>query len=407
MGAGMVGVSTALQLQKRGRDVVLVDRQPAGEATSYGNAGIIQAEAVVPYMLPMDAIKLLKIALNRTSDAHVHYKSVAKFAPWLARYGLNSFEKSVKRTTEANVPLIAKTVSEHETLMKEAGMTGLLRRTGFLKIYRDTADLEAEEKANEIFRERYGVNFEVLNPDTLAELEPHLSDDLVGGVYYPDPASVSNPSALAKGYADLFKANGGRFITADARTLEERPAGGWQIKTVDGPLSAENAVLSLGPWSAELLGGLGVKLPLAPKRGYHMHYSSKGNATLGRPVVDVEHGYVMTQMDQGIRLTTGAEFADRDAPATPKQLAMVEPHARALFPLDERRNPEPWMGARPCFPDMLPAIGPVPRKPGLWANFGHHHLGLTLGPVTGRLVSEMILGEQPFSDPTPYSVDRY
>ncbi|MEO1694615.1 MAG: FAD-binding oxidoreductase [Pseudomonadota bacterium] len=407
LGAGMVGVCTALHLQKRGRDVVLIDRQPAGEGTSFGNAGIIQAEGIVPYMLPLDALRLFQMLLNRRDEAHVHYRALAAFAPWLARYGLNSFDKAITRTSNANVPLIERCVSEHEALMTEASTVGMMRRTGFLKVFRDTGDLEAAETADTVFAERYGINFEVINPDRLSDMEPHLSDDLVGGIWYPDPVSLGDPSAAVKAYADLFRTNGGRFLTADARTLQERAAGGWQIKTVDGPIEADHAVLTLGPWSADLLSNFGVDVPLAPKRGYHMHYTVKGNATLQRPVVDTDHGYVLTTMTDGIRLTTGAEFAARDAKPTPKQLAQVEPHARALFPLEDRIAPEPWMGARPCLPDMLPMIGPVPRKPGLWANFGHHHLGLTLGAVSGRLIADLVTGEAPFADPAPYRVDRF
>ena len=138
-----------------------------------------------------------------------------------------------------------------------------------------------------------------------------------------------------------------------------------------------------------------------------MHYRAKGNATLNRAVLDTDNGYVLAPMRKGIRLTTGAEFARRDAPKTPVQLDKVEPAAKKLFPLEDRVDAEPWLGARPCLPDMLPAIGPIPGNPGLWADFGHHHLGFTLGPVTGRLVSELVTGASPFTDPTPYRPARF
>ena len=143
------------------------------------------------------------------------------------------------------------------------------------------------------------------------------------------------------------------------------------------------------------------------KRGYHMHYRPAGNAVLNHTVLDAENGYVLAPMARGIRLTTGAEFADRDAPPTPVQIARTEPHARKLFPLDGQLDPKPWMGSRPCTPDMLPIIGPAPNHKGLWFAFGHAHHGLTLSAVTGRLLAEMITGEEPFTDPTPYRVDRF
>jgi D-amino-acid dehydrogenase len=146
---------------------------------------------------------------------------------------------------------------------------------------------------------------------------------------------------------------------------------------------------------------------MAVKRGYHLHYRAEGNAALARPVLDEEGGYVITPMQRGIRLTTGVEFARRDAPKTPVQLKRTEALARGLFPLGGRVDPEPWMGARPVFPDSRPVIGPAPRHKDLWLAFGHQHLGFTLGPATGRLLAELMTGEKTFIDPTPFSVERF
>jgi D-amino-acid dehydrogenase len=179
------------------------------------------------------------------------------------------------------------------------------------------------------------------------------------------------------------------------------------LKGDDGPLETREAVLALGPWSDDVFRPLGYRIPLAVKRGYHMHYRAEGNAVLNHPVLDTDGGYVLAPMSRGIRLTTGAEFAPRDAAPTPVQLARTEPAAREIFPLGERVDPEPWMGRRPCLPDMRPVIGPAARHPGLWFAFGHNHHGFTLGPVTGRLLAEMMTGERPFTDPKPYRADRF
>jgi D-amino-acid dehydrogenase len=182
---------------------------------------------------------------------------------------------------------------------------------------------------------------------------------------------------------------------------------GWKGATRDGWVSAPDVVVALGAWSDTVTRPQGLKLPLGVKRGYHMHYRAEGNATLSRPVIDTSIGYAMTQMTRGIRVTTGAEFATRDAPPNPVQVDRVEPLARAAFPLAERIDPEPWLGRRPCLPDMLPVIGGAAGKKGLWMNFGHHHLGFTLGPVTGRLLAEMMTGEAPLTDPHPYRAERF
>jgi D-amino-acid dehydrogenase len=165
--------------------------------------------------------------------------------------------------------------------------------------------------------------------------------------------------------------------------------------------------VALGPWSPDVLEPLGIKVPLGIKRGYHRHFDAKGNASLTRPVIDTEIGYALTPMEQGIRLTTGAEFASRDAPPTPVQFDRLMPYAKELFPLGEPNEAEPWLGRRPNMPDSLPVLGRAPGQNGLWLAFGHGHWGLTLGPVTGRLIADMMTGATPFADPAPYRAERF
>jgi D-amino-acid dehydrogenase len=179
------------------------------------------------------------------------------------------------------------------------------------------------------------------------------------------------------------------------------------VETDEGALDATQCVVALGPWASDLLDRLGLKLPLAVKRGYHRHFRAEGNAGLARPVLDAEVGYLITPMEQGIRITTGAEFAARDAPPTPIQFSRITPRARELFPLGEPAEARIWLGSRPCFPDSRPVIGRAPGLAGLWLAIGHAHWGLTLGPATGRLIAEMIVGEGPFCDPTPYRAERF
>jgi D-amino-acid dehydrogenase len=207
-------------------------------------------------------------------------------------------------------------------------------------------------------------------------------------------------------YAGLFIKRGGRLVAGDARTLGASGQS-WTVATAEGPLAAQEAVVALGAWSNDIFRPLGYRFPLGVKRGYHMHYSARGDAVLSRPVNDAEFGYVLAPMTQGIRLTTGAEFARRDDPPSSAHLDRLEPLARVLFPLAERREAAPWLGRRPCLPDMLPIIGPAARHKGLWFDFGHHHLGLTLGPISGRLLAEMMTGETPSLDPTPFSGARF
>jgi D-amino-acid dehydrogenase len=406
LGAGMVGVSAALHLQQRGRSVVLIDRRGPGEETSYGNSGIIQREGVVPYPFPRDVRLLARYAFNLLPESNLHWSALPSIAPWLYRYWRASTPEEVAKTARGARPLVERCIVEHEALMEEAGLLGLVRRTGYMRVYRSGAVLEQALTRQREDREVYGVNYEALDAARLTELEPHLKNGIAGGVLMPDPVSVSDPGALVQGYARLFTERGGRFLEAEAQGLEQ-VSKGWSVATSRGSVNAGAVVLALGPWSDDLFRPFGYRFPLGVKRGYHQHFKALGNATLNRPVLDAENGYLLAPMTRGIRLTTGAEFALRDAPSTPVQLERVTPLAREVFPLGDKAEPGFWMGSRPCLPDMLPIIGRAPRHHGLWFDFGHHHLGFTLGPISGRLLAELMTGEAPFTDPAPYRAERF
>ncbi len=406
LGAGMVGISAALHLQKRGRTVALIDRRGAAEETSYGNGGIIQREGVVPYMFPRELGTILHYALNRAPEAVYHLSALPTVAPWLFRHWLASTPEGKAASARALRPLVEHCISEHEPFLTEAGVMALVRRTGYLKLYRTEAKLAEVIAVQEKERVEYGVSAVTVGKSEIAALEPHLRDGFAGGIHMLDPISVSDPGAVGKAYNDLFVRKGGRFLEGDARSLESTSAG-WRIATRDGWWEGSEVVVALGPWSDDVLRPLGYRFPLGWKRGYHMHYRADGNAALNRPVVDGENGFALMSMSKGVRLTTGAEFALRDAPKTPVQIERTERLAREVFPITERLEPEPWLGRRPCLPDMLPVIGPAGRHKGLWLSFGHHHLGFTLGPVSGRLLAEMMTGETPFTDPTPYRAARF
>jgi D-amino-acid dehydrogenase len=406
LGAGIIGVSAALHLQARGRSVAIVDRSGAAASeTSYGNTGIIQAEAVFPYMFPRKIGEIAIAALNRDPRAQIRYAALPSIAPWVLRYFLASSPQGRSSSAEAARPLVAAALPEHRALAAAAGAESLLRNEGWIKIYRTERGREAVLADIEELRP-FGVATRLLDREALTAMEPHLTPAAAGGVHFSDPATTSDPGALVNSYASLFIKRGGRLLAGDARRLAASGEG-WTVETTEGSLTAREAVVALGVWSSEVLAPLGYRFPLGVKRGYHMHYGATGNATLSRPVNDGEFGYVLTPMTRGIRLTTGAEFARRDDPPSSAHLDRLEPSARTLFPLAERREPQPWLGRRPCLPDMLPIIGPALRHKGLWLDFGHHHLGLTLGPISGRLLAEMMTGEKPSLDPSRFSGARF
>ena len=405
LGAGIVGTSIALHLAKRGLGVALVDRRAPGEETSYGNAGVIEGNTIFPPAFPSDPIALLRVALKRAPEANYHLSFLPQVVPWLMQFRAASQPQRLIETARLMRPLFARALAEHETLLAESGATRFLRKQGWLKLYRSRRAFEAL-KSELALAQEFGIPYRALDTDGARELEPSLAPVFRHAVYWERAASVTNPLAVTQAYAARFCALGGVVMRADARSLR-RVNAHWRLETPEGPLDADHAVVALGPFAPDMLGPLGLKLPLGLKRGYHHHYRGSGNAALSRPVVDIENGYCLAPMEQGIRLTTGAEFAARDAPPTPVQFERLLPAARGLFPLGGPLEPSPWMGSRPCFPDSRPVIGPAPGQQGLWLAYGHAHWGLTLGAATGRLLAEMMTGATPFCDPAPFGAERF
>ena len=405
LGAGIVGTSIAVHLAKRGLAVALVDRGSPGQGTSYGNAGIIEGNTIFPPAFPRQWTELLRIALKRSTLANYQLSFLPKVAPWLASFYAASRPVRLIETARLMRPLMARAVAEHQALSLEAGAERYFRRTGWLKLYRSDAGFAAQARELALAKE-FGIANVALDGDGAHALEPSLNPVFRHAVHWTGAVSISNPLALTRAYAARFTALGGAVFSGEARSLH-RADGHWRIDTAAGPVDAGDVVVALGPWAPDVLGPLGIELPLAVKRGYHRHFRAEGNAALSRPVLDAENGYCLAPMEQGIRITTGVEFAPRDAPPTPVQLDRLLPAARQLFALGEPVEPQPWLGARPCFANSRPVIGHAPGHRDLWLAYGHGHWGLTLGPATGRLIAEMMTGATPFCDPASFSADRF
>ncbi len=404
LGAGIVGVTLALKLQDLGHQVMLVDRGTPGAGTSFGNAGLIERSSVFPYAFPRDLRTLLAYALQRKPAAHYHWQALPSLMPWLGAYWRHSSPQYYPAAISGALPLIEHSWSEHEPLIEAAGAASLVNHHGWIKVWRTDDSEQASLLQAEQSRD-YGLNVRVLSREQLHAREPGLAQEIRGGVHYPESRQIQDPQDLTTAYLRLFERRGGIFAQADARSLEFQ-AHRWHVQTHNGPASAPQVAVALGPWGEELARRLGYRLTMGVKRGYHMHFGSE-ISPLTHVIVDVDHGYALAPMKKGIRLTTGAEFTHRDAPPTPVQLGLLEPIARRLHPLGKALDAAPWMGSRPCTSDMLPVIGPAPAHKGLWFCFGHAHHGLTQAASGGRLLAEMISGRDTYADPTPYRVDRF
>lgn len=404
LGAGMAGVGTALHLQGRGWSVALVDRQAPGLETSYGNAGIIQSEAVEPYAMPRDWATLVAIATGRSNDVHYDLRALPHHFGPLLRYWWHSAPSRHAVLSRAYAGLIARAAAEHGQLITEAGAESFVSREGFRILHREPRAMDEAVAEAEKLRTRYGVRSRALSSAELGNAEPVLKETGVGAIHRQDPWSIRDPGGLVQSYADLFGQRGGVVHHGDAESLRQTPIG-WSVRTADGTIDAAAAVVALGPWSPAILRPLGYRFPMVRKRGYHRHW--RAVRTLSMPLMDAAHGYVMAPMAKGLRITTGAELSAPDAGQSPVQLERAEEAARGLLDLGSPHENRPWLGTRPCMPDMLPVIGEATLHPGLWLQFGHGHQGFTLGPATGRLLAEMMSGETPFVPAAPFRPGRY
>lgn len=406
LGAGIAGVSAALHLQQAGFDVALVDRHSHCRGASFGNAGIIQAEAMRPYAMPRGFSVLRALTLFGGNDVRLSFTALPRLAGPLVRYWWHSAPRRHAALSKHYATLVARATGEHAPLIEASGAEALIRRDGFRYVFRSQAALEGELREAAALARDFGVAIRAMTAADLAAAEPGLGRPLAGAIHWLDPWTVGDPGALVAAYTDLFVRRGGTFAQGDALTLAPRARAGWTVATDDGAAEGGAAVVALGALSPRLLRRFGLRIPLIPKRGYHRHFpDAAGRVDL--PFLDAERGYVAAPMTRGLRLSTGADLALPNARHNHIQLRRAEAAARELIDLGAPEETAPWQGVRPCMPDMLPVVGEVLPGRDLWANFGHGHQGLTLGPVTGRLLAELMTGAPPLADPAPFSPRRF
>ncbi|MDR6873472.1 D-amino-acid dehydrogenase [Bosea sp. BE125] len=404
LGAGMVGVSCALALQKRGFTVTLLDRRAPGQETSYGNAGVLARSSIVPLNNPGLWSKLASYLGNSHPALNLDWRRALTRPGWLLRFLWESRPSQAAARIAALDSLTASTVTRHRELMAAAGVSHRLRETGTLKLWRGE-DGHAAALAEQDFLKQHGIASEVLDRQGISALEPALKPIFPAGLLTPSNASVDSPGAVTAAYAALFAQRGGRIEQAEIRALT-RKSDGWQVETDKGAYEAALAIVALGPWSGDLLAPLGLNPRLDVERGYHRHLRPEAGAALSRPVFDVDGAYFMAPMEQGYRVTSGVDLSLRDAPDNHRQIDQATASAREAFPFEEVVG-ETWRGCRPTLPDSLPMIGEAPRHPGLWLAFGNQHIGFSTGPITGEIIAALICSETPPADPKPFAPGRY
>lgn len=390
LGAGIVGVCCALELQRRGMRVTLVDRQDPGRETSSGNAGVLARSSLMPFNHPGLWSQLPRLLKNDTVQFRYRPRYLAKNLGWAARFLLNARPAVFRETVQALDGLIRLSAPEHLKLLEAAGARHRLRDTGWVFLYRSEAAWNGSALARTTFA-RHQVPTQILSPAELAEMEPALSPIFHRALWIQGSYSVDDPHEVVAAYARLLVQSGGAFKRFGATAIR-RDGQRWTVQgdRDSGSLTADQLVVALGPWSKSLLKTTDIDLPMAFERGYHMHYRGTDGARVSRPVYDTGGGYVLSPMAGGLRLTTGVELDDCEAPARPAQLALAESRAREAFPLGERLDPAAWLGRRPTLPDSRPMIGEAPRRPGLWLALGHQHIGFSTAPGTAKILGELM-----------------
>jgi D-amino-acid dehydrogenase len=405
VGAGIVGVSCALHLQHDHHAVTLLDPRAPGTATSFGNAGAIVTGAVVPNSTPALWRDIPHILFDRNSAVRLHWRYLPRLSPWLIRFLLAGRHSRVETIADALQPLVTRAYEAHRELIALSNADGIVRPVGWLKVYESEAAFAATRYDRGVMTAR-GIRLQILNPDEIRQLEPGLASHYITGLYEPDSAFAASPHKLVQAHAAHFQCLGGTIAQERVRTVAPQ-SNGVRLDCELGYRDFDAVVIAAGAWSKELAGQIGDRVLLDTERGYHLNIEPGDAGELRRPVVIAEHDFVLAPMMDGIRLTSGVELAGLNAPPDFARIRRLLPHARKALPGLSDRVTRQWMGYRPSTPDSLPVIGRSPHSHVVYYAFGHQHLGLTLGPITGRLIAALIANRPPEFDLAPYRIDRF
>ncbi len=405
IGAGIVGISTALWLRRDGHQVTVVDRLPPGEATSHGNAGVLASSSIVPVTVPSLFAKVPKMLADSESPLFLRWRYLPKLLPWLVPYLRNCAPARCAAIAAALTPLVSDSVEQHGALAAGTEAERWLVESDYLFVYANEAGYQSDAFLWRLRRDQ-GFQWDLLDAKALHDYQLGLGPESAFGVRLAGHGTIRDPGRYVKDLAKELERQGGQIRQAEVRSIAVKDGRVQRVGTDDGDILCDRLVIAGGAWSARLTAMLGMKTPLEAERGYHIELIG-ANVTPRAPMMIASGKFVATGMDGRLRCAGLIEFGGLEAGPDDAPTRVLQRRAERIFPKLTYEEIRTWMGHRPAPPDSLPFLGEIPGARGAYCAFGHHHVGLTSGPKTGRLVADLIAGRRPNIDLAPYRPDRF
>ena len=403
IGAGIQGISNALFLQKKGFNVTIFDRdEPGSHAASYGNAGHFSPYASLSLNRTDVLADVPAMLLSSTGPLALKWNYVPKMIPWFMKFIFNTTKNKMMHTAKNMHQILDLALPAYDELFDEIDLEGLVENKGILYIWNEK-DLKSRELEIKV-RDELGVQQQLVNKKEIHDLEPNIKPFYHGGVYYPYARHARNPKKILLKFFELFLKKGGKFEKQDVKQIEfndEFPT----VQTDSQKFNFDKIIIACGAFSKKLTDKLGERIPLDTERGYHIHFKNCDHL-LSRPVIFSNRGFGITPMEQGLRVVGTVEFGGLDNPLSKSRIKNLINNAKYMLD-DLPEHEDEWLGFRPTLPDFLPVMGPSKNHKNVFYCFGHHHLGWTLGPISGKIVSGMIAKENTNLNLDPYSSLRF
>jgi glycine/D-amino acid oxidase-like deaminating enzyme len=404
IGAGFVGVATAMWLQKSGHKVTLVEPEPFMEGAYFGNACTIATYANIPVGTPSTIKQIPNLLFSPNSPLSIKGSYLPWLAPWLLRFAWASRPSKVAYIGHQLGVLLSHALGALEPLIDEAKGHDLVRKNGTLYLYGSEAGF-VKAKPDIELRRSNGIPVTQLTKAEIGDLEPHLKPIYERGLFFEDAQQLLSPVGLLQRMAESVVARGGKIITNKALGIERVSADKLKVQLQDSTLLAEKVVVAAGAWSKSLAQQVGDKVPLDTEQGYHVMYKG-AQQLLNRPVGWADVGFYMTPMNDGLRAAGTVELAGLNNPANPRRLKLIADTVKTLLPQLPKHDSE-WTGFRPSMPDSMPVIGQSSKDSGVYYAFGHGHIGVTLSGITGKLITELIDGKPTSIDISAFAAQRF